>query len=217
MSENTKHQQIFEKISALIQPMGFEVVHLDLNLQQKALRLFIDHLTRTDGIGIEDCVSVTRALDEPLDQMTELNDVFGAAGYELEVSSPGVDRPLRTVRDFEKFSGREVRVHLFRPASGAELKNDEYAEKNPKQKNFLGTLKGISENQVMLSVNLTGGRDEPQKKKGQKPSKSQKQEVVVNIPLPLISKANLEPDFTPLQGEPSAEVAETSQESEPRP
>ncbi len=214
-NDNSTHQQLLNKISELIHPMSYEVVHLELNPRQKMLRVFIDHLNRTDGVGIEDCVKVTHALNEPLDQMPEISEMFGEAGYELEISSPGIDRPLRTERDFEKFKGREIRIHLFRPASGEELGNASYAEKNPKQKNFLGTLKGFFEGKVVLTVNLTGGLDTTQTQKGKKPSKSQlkkaeKQaansaattnsaEVIVSIPLPLISKANLEPDFAPIQ------------------
>ena len=208
-----------EQISSWVQPLGYELVHIELIPRQKLLRIFIEHLG-SETVGIEDCVKVTRALDEPLDQMPEINRIFGEGGYELEVSSPGIDRPLRTERDFEKFKGREIRIHTFRPLTGEELANPDYAAKNPKQKNFLGTLKGLQNGRVVLSVNLTGGHDASQKAKKGKPGKKAKvsakgavteactsgnagavtnsAEVVVSIPLPLISKANLEPDFDAL-------------------
>ncbi|MGK5082169.1 ribosome maturation factor RimP [Bdellovibrionota bacterium FG-1] len=182
----------------MVLPMGYEVVHLEVIPRQKVLRIFIDHRDRADGVGIEDCVKVTRFLDEPLDQIPEIINVFRDGPYDLEVSSPGIDRPLRTQREYEKFAGREVRIHVFRPLTGEELDNPEYGTKNPKQKNFLGTLRGVQNGKVILAVNLTGGHDnvspdKGSKKSGKNPTNSA--EAVVGIPLPLISKANLEPVF----------------------
>ena len=196
-------EKLIELISPQVSSLGYEVVHLEVNLRQKMLRLFIDHAERTDGIGIEDCVKVTKALDEPLEQSAEVTKIFGEAGYELEVSSPGIDRPLRTPRDFEKFKGREIRLHTFRPLSGEELGNPEYQSKNPKQKNFLGTLGGFRNGRVQMTLNLTGGLDKTQIKqqKSKKESGPKTNSVEeVSIPLPLISKANLEPDFAVLDG-----------------
>jgi ribosome maturation factor RimP len=201
MSE-TLTQKLIELISPLVKPMGYEVVHLEVIPRQKLLRLFIDHLDRTDGIGIEDCVKVTHALNEPLDAMTEVDGAFGGGTYELEVSSPGIDRPLRTQHDFEKFKGREVRIHTFRALSGEELGNVDYQAKNPKQKNFLGTLQGVREDKVLLALNLTGGHDKAQKKLGKKAKQDASagtNSAEVAIPLPLISKANLEPDLEVLE------------------
>lgn len=223
MSETSSHSssatdQLITTISAMVQPLGYEVIHLEVDQRQKTLRLFIDYLAWTEGgspgVGIEDCVKVTKALDEPLDQMPEVDSLFGAAGYELEVSSPGIDRPLRGERDFERFKGREIRVHTFRPLTGDELGNGEYQAKNPKQKNFLGTLQGVREGKVLIALNLTGGFDKTQKAKkaakkaaaekpsteGEQPSKRPTNSAEVEIPLPLISKANLEADFSPLEG-----------------
>ena len=73
--------------------LGYEIVHLEVNNRQKMLRLYIDHPKRTTGIGIEDCVKVTNALDEPLEKMSEVEKIFGSGGYELEVSSPGLTVP----------------------------------------------------------------------------------------------------------------------------
>jgi hypothetical protein len=93
-------------------------------------------------------------------------------------------------------------VHTFRPLSGDELGNAEYQSKNPKQKNFLGELQGTDGGHVLLTVNLTGSLDRGDAKKGPKrgaPSKAAPTNSAagpkVRIPLPLIAKANLEPDF----------------------
>lgn len=223
MSDQNLTSKLIDQMNALLLPLGYEVVHLELVLsRQKALRLFIDFAEGSvakqgDGekkaVGIEDCVRVTHALEEPLDRMPEFEKIF-PGGYELEVSSPGVDRPLRTARDFERFKGNDVRVHVFRPLTADEMGNAAYQARNPKQKNFIGTLLGFKDNRVVLSLSLDGtakaGTTNQTAKKGKKGSnKSKAPEAELNneaetktnkmnqvsIPLPLISKANIEPKF----------------------
>ena len=61
-----------------------------------------------------------------------------------KISSPGVDRPLRHSRDYERFSGREARIHVFRPLTrGRAWQSPSFRREHPKQKNFLGVVKGI--------------------------------------------------------------------------
>lgn len=189
-------ERLISKIGELIAPLGYEVVHLEVHSSgQRTIRLFIDRLdaASTEGIGIQDCVTVSRALSEPLDAMEEVTAIFKDATYELEVSSPGVDRPLRQEKDFEKFTGREVRIHVYRPLSGEELENVTYAEKNPRQKNFLGRLAGLRNGKVLLS--LQTGSIEKKKKKSKEKTIQAVAAPEVAIPLPMIAKANLEPHF----------------------
>jgi ribosome maturation factor RimP len=198
-------ETLIQRLSELIAPLGYEVVYLELlNTRQRVLRLFIDFLEETPGrsVGIEDCVKVTKALDEPLETLPDLQTVFGGQTYELEVSSPGIDRPLRTERDYQRFTGKTIRVHVFRPLTAEELENPAYQSKNPKQKKFVGVLQGL-ENQGRIRLKLdpmTGPQPAPVKgRKVAKPkSKAEAPAEVVTIPLPLVSKANLEPDFTDL-------------------
>ncbi|MFZ9596243.1 MAG: ribosome maturation factor RimP [Bdellovibrionia bacterium] len=213
------HHQLIELISPFVRPLGYRIIDLEVQThRQKILRIYIDYLeTEADSsscnpsskrIGIEDCVQVSRALDEPLEKLTEL-DTLLKGGYELEVSSPGVNRALRLPIDFQNHAGCKVRIHVFRALTGEELGNLDYQQKNPKQKNFLGILKGVqtssqgphlSEDKVILSFPKT---EKPQKKnlrRSQSPQNSfittnSEEEVIISIPLPLISKANLEPDF----------------------
>jgi ribosome maturation factor RimP len=193
---------LLEKLTPLLEKLGYELVHLEMQLHHgKVLRLYIDRADPKDveklgAIGVEDCANVSRALDEPLDAMPEVDKAFGGA-YELEVSSPGVDRPLRKVRDFEKFSGRDARIHTFRPLTVEEIGNAEYQKRNPKQKNFLGRLGGVKSAEdgahyVKLIVLASMGAST----KGKKPKKKEterKDEIL--LPMSLISKANIEPDF----------------------
>jgi ribosome maturation factor RimP len=194
--------RLLVRIGELLAPLGYEIVHLEMhNGRQKILRLFIDHLEAGDekGVGIEDCVAVTRALSEPLDTLEELTAIFKDSSYELEVSSPGVDRPLRRERDYLKFQGREVRIHVYRPLNGEELENAPYADKNPRQKNFLGRLNGLRNGKVLLSLTQENGEKHKKKKnrtQGAAPETTPTTEVA--IPLPMIAKANLEPHFNGL-------------------
>lgn len=177
-----KESALIQRITELIAPMGYEVVHLEVQTHRnRVLRLFIDFVQSKDGkaVSIEDCANVSRKLDEPLDQMPELEAVFGGAPYDLEVSSPGVDRPLKRLQDFERFAGKQVRVHVFRPLTAEELSNSEFQSKNPKAKNFVGILEGsVGEDRIRMSLDPTGGPT-----------------GTVTIPLSLVTKANLEPKF----------------------
>lgn len=71
------------------------------------LRVFID---KEDGVDINDCEAMSRALDEPLDKLDPTNDA-----YILEVSSPGLERELVRPEHFDRFIGADIMVHLIRP------------------------------------------------------------------------------------------------------
>jgi ribosome maturation factor RimP len=194
MADVKTTESLINRISELIEPMGYEVVHIEVMAQhrQKVLRVFIDH-TETlagRGIGIEDCVKVTKALDEPLDQVAEIAQIFGDAPYELEVSSPGIDRPLRQEKDFQRFAGRTIRVHVFRPLTADELENPVHQEKNPKQKNFVGSLLGLKNGKAVLSLIHDDGTSGKKAKSKKKPKGSESltsenpKGAEVHIPLP---------------------------------
>jgi ribosome maturation factor RimP len=180
-------KQIAEnQIAEWIAPLGYEVVAFEATLAgQRKLRLFIDRTTdqaSKGAVGIEDCVAVTKAINEQLDTLPAIEKLFQGHSYDLEVSSPGIDRPLRSEQDFERFTGKMARIHVFRPLNSDEIGNTDYLSRNPKQKNFVGTLKGLTGKKLLLAVQANPGRpesDQPQ----------------VNIPLELIAKANLEPTF----------------------
>ena len=190
---------LIEKLSPTIEGLGYELVHLEMQTHQgKILRVYIDRAA-AGSISVEDCATVSRALDEPLESMTEIDRAFGGT-YELEVSSPGVDRPLRKPRDFEKFSGRDARIHTFRPLTADELGNAEYQKRNPKQKNFLGRLSGIvppgpGDDEGAARVKLTVLASMGSSAKGKKKKKETERADEILLPIRLISKANIEPDF----------------------
>lgn len=175
-------ERLLTRINELLAPLQYEVVHLEVQLhREKVLRLFIDWTGNEDSlktIGIEDCANVSRALDEPLDTLPEMEALFKGAAYELEVSSPGVDRPLRREQDYLRFSGRKIRLNTFRPLTAEELGDAAYAAQNPRQKNFMGELLGLEQQSVVLRSSIGGSGGSR-----------------IRIPLSLVAKANLDPDF----------------------
>jgi ribosome maturation factor RimP len=166
---------LVNKIESLLEPrvqaLGYEL--LELEYQPKGsdgtpvLRLFVEN-TSGAPVSLEDCVTVDHGLD-PVIESPEF-DALLPKGFALEVSSPGVDRPLRKPADFAKFSGTRAQIHTFRPLTADELSNAKYFETHQKQKNFFGVLQGIEEGAVTLNVDNTR----------------------ITIPFALISKANLD-------------------------
>lgn len=175
-------QVVEDLIQTTLSSLELDLVAVDfLTGREKKLRVFIERKDRAP-VGMEDCVSATRGLDGPLEACPTIELLFPAS-YELEVSSPGVERPLNKPSDYERFRGERIRVHTFRPLTGEELHAPDFAKKNPKQKNFIGTLDGTQTSEVLLTLE-EGKKDDDQG-------------IQVTIPFPLISKAHLEPAFSP--------------------
>lgn len=109
--------------------LGYELVDLEQSPRGKLLRVFIDRNDRPRGVDIDDCVAVSNQLSRVL--MVENID------YDrLEVSSPGLDRPLKKLSDFERFAGAQAHVKTRLPVSG--------------RRNFVGTLKGLNGEAIRL-------------------------------------------------------------------
>jgi ribosome maturation factor RimP len=96
-------------IERTVEGLGYELVDVE-RAAGGLLRVTLDTVAQA-GITIEDCERVSH-------QLTHLFAVENVAYERLEVSSPGVDRPLRKARDFVRFTGEEVRVQLFAPLNG---------------------------------------------------------------------------------------------------
>jgi ribosome maturation factor RimP len=86
---------------------------------------------QSEGIGINDCETVSRLVEKALDDADPIEQP-----YILEVSSPGLDRALKRDRDFELYAGRQVNLKLYKP--------------NGKKKLFSGELKGIVEGKIVI-------------------------------------------------------------------
>ncbi len=124
-----------ENLLALLEPpvqaLGYELVDLEARIGGNGLlRLYID---RDDGIDLDDCERVSRQLSAFLDVEEPL-----PGSYTLEVSSPGLDRPLRTVEHFERFIGHEAKIRLAVAQQG--------------RRNFKGRLCGIEDARIVIEV-----------------------------------------------------------------
>jgi ribosome maturation factor RimP len=107
-----KQQNLIDLIAPAVAALGYECLGIDYSPSRGSslLRIYID---RPEGIVVEDCEAVSREVEALLD----VNDPI-AGHYTLEVSSPGVDRPLFTPGQFARFLGENVAVTLLAPVEG---------------------------------------------------------------------------------------------------
>lgn len=101
---------VAELVAPIIDSLGMELVEVDFSKtrQGDALTVFID---KEGGVSLDDCEAVHNAIDAPLDDL----DPTDGKPYTLNVSSPGLDRPYKTARDYEKHIGTVSEVSLFAP------------------------------------------------------------------------------------------------------
>ena len=119
-------------ISPVVAGMGYELVELQAANGGRWLRLFID---KAGGIDVEDCAAVSR-------QLTRVLEVEGLDYDRLEVSSPGLDRPLRKPDDFARFAGQKAEVRMRTPdATG--------------RRRFVGVLRGVEGGAVSMELEGT--------------------------------------------------------------
>ena len=126
-----------ERIVALIEPaaedMGYRLVRVRLSgLRRKHLQIMAERLS--DGrMEIEDCTQLSRVTSAILDESDPIADV-----YDLEVSSPGIDRPLMRIEDFERFVGYDAKCETVAMIDG--------------RKRFKGVIAGVDGDQVRLKL-----------------------------------------------------------------
>jgi ribosome maturation factor RimP len=131
-----RFEKLVEEVRQIVEPilpsLGYELVDLEYQREPNGwvLRIFLD---REGGITLEDCAEVSGEVGAVL----EAKDVIPHA-YVLEVSSPGLTRPLRKSEDFHKFRNRLVKIKLYEPLEG--------------RKNFKGTLLGLEGENVRLEI-----------------------------------------------------------------
>lgn len=116
-------------VEPVVAGMGYELVDLQPSNGGRLLRLFID---KPGGIGVEDCAAVSR-------QLSRVFEVEGVDYDRLEVSSPGLDRPLRKASDFERFAGHKAEVRMRKKDEGG-------------QRRYVGVLRGVADGRVSLEL-----------------------------------------------------------------
>ena len=126
--------RLLELLDPVAEAAGYEIVRLRLMGGEKQRRLQIMAERPSDGdMNVEDCARLSRAISEVMDAADPIT-----GEYLLEVSSPGVDRPLTRLKDFETFEGYEARLELDRLAEG--------------RKRFKGVLAGIEGDNVAIDL-----------------------------------------------------------------
>ena len=117
-----------ELLESTLQGLGYELIEVERIAHNKLLRIFVD---KEGGINIDDCVAISNHLSR---LFAVENIDFGR----LEVSSPGLDRPLRTEADFLRFNGETVKLKLRVPLEG--------------QRNFVGVLRETNNGIIKIEV-----------------------------------------------------------------
>lgn len=125
-----------EKLKPVIEGLGYELVEVFYGKQLDGMNL-IFYIDSDKGITIDDCEKVHRAIDPILDELNPTND----AHYILSVSSLGIDRPLKTERDFKKNMGKEIEITLFSKLNG--------------KKNFKGILESFDDKTITIKADET--------------------------------------------------------------
>jgi ribosome maturation factor RimP len=132
LKSETLLQEVREVIEPILQSQGFELVDLEYQRESRGwvLRIYLD---RERGITLDDCAGVSHEVGAVL----EVKDVIPNA-YVLEVSSPGLTRPLKKPEDFNRFQNRLVKIKLYKPLDG--------------RRNFKGMLLGLEGETVRVEV-----------------------------------------------------------------
>ena len=132
---------IDQRLEPIVRPtvegMGFELVRIRLMAgKRKTLQIMAE---RPDGsMEVEDCAQLSRALSAVLDVEDPISDA-----YALEVSSPGIDRPLTRLTDFERWEGWEAKLETEELIDG--------------RKRFRGLLQGFQDDEVLIEIDQPGG------------------------------------------------------------
>lgn len=133
--EGTDAAALVERIIApTLDGMGYELVRVQMSGGRQHSRLQV-MAERADqrGMTVDDCAEISRAVSALLDVEDPI-----AGSYDLEVSSPGIDRPLTRPRDFERFAGQEAKIEMRETLDG--------------RRRFRGLLKGFEEGCALLEV-----------------------------------------------------------------
>ena len=128
-------RRVWDELEPELAEMGFELIEVEFGQHGRSqlLRLFID---REGGVTIDDCAKASRQVSAYLDK----DDYIGSQ-YTLEVSSPGIARPLRKPEDFERFAGERIKVRSVTPVEG--------------RSRFAGELMGYSDGMMTVKVDGT--------------------------------------------------------------
>ena len=133
---NDLAQTITDMIAPSVSALGYDLVRVKLMGNKKPVLQIMAE--RPDGsMSVEDCEAISRTVSALLDVEDPIQEE-----YQLEVSSPGIDRPLTRLEDFERFRGFEARIDLKEPVEG--------------RKRFTGRLDGVEDGEVRIETKQHG-------------------------------------------------------------
>ena len=132
IAKSAVEKKLLELIDPIIIDMGFELVRLRL-MSGKEITLQIMAIRPNGFINVDECADLSTAISALLDVEDPIID-----SYSLEVSSPGIDRPLTRMKDFEEFEGYDARLETVELIDG--------------RKRFKGTLAGTNGSEIMINV-----------------------------------------------------------------
>ncbi len=112
---------IYDTIEPIIKELGYSICDIEYKKKYECMNLII-YIDNNNGITLNDCEIVHKAIDEPLDMLDPTN----GKPYTLNVSSPGIDRPLRNVNDYKRNIGKMVEVSLFAKVDGNKKYSGEF-------------------------------------------------------------------------------------------
>mgnify|MGYP000926770323 CR=1 FL=1 len=142
--------RIVEIVEPEAKALGFDLVRVKIfgkseagDGEEPALQIMAER-PDTGQLTIDDCASLSRRVSDRIDELEEAGEILVEGAYRLEVSSPGIDRPLTRLKDFADWAGHEAKVQLTEPVEG-------------NRKSIQGELSGV-EGEVILFDDRKSGR-----------------------------------------------------------
>lgn len=128
--------EVYKLVAPIAESFGLEVLEVLYEKKYDGMNLTVV-IDKDGGVTIDDCEKLHRAIDAPLDELDPID-----TAYILNVSSPGIDRPLKTERDFRRNLNQKISVKLYKPLNG--------------KKTYEGVLRVYDEN--TFSIELKDGK-----------------------------------------------------------
>jgi ribosome maturation factor RimP len=141
--------RIIEIVEPEANALGFDLVRVKIfgkseagDGEEPALQIMAER-PDTGQLTIDDCAALSRRVSDRIDTLEEAGEILLEGAYRLEVSSPGIDRPLTRLKDFSEWAGHEVRVQLTEPVEG-------------NRKGLQGELVGVEGEAILLEDRKSG-------------------------------------------------------------
>ena len=133
MTKKSVSELVTEFATPIVENLGYELVEVKYQKGHAGMELTL-FIYSPNGISLEDCEKVSRAIDEPLDRYNPTNDV----SYTLNVSSLGLDRPIKSAKDAKRNVGTKIDVKLYTAKDGKKV--------------FQGVLTDYTENSITITT-----------------------------------------------------------------